>query len=153
MAIHELTKEGYEKLKKRLRYLKEEKYKEVNNKVAAGRRFCDFNEDPVLKNSVDEFMALKKEINDLEYIIHQAKIVENVNRSQVGIGSLVTVKDMSNEEEIQFKIVSSIEADMCENCISEQSPVGKQLMGRKLNDQVEVITPSGVMNFLIAKIE
>lgn len=153
MNKHLLTEAGYKALKEELLYLREEKWKEVSEKVKASRSFCDFNEDPEHRFLVDELASLKKRINDLEYQIDHAEIVKDKNPQKVGIGSLVTVKDEGEEEEMQFKIVSSNESKVCENCISDQSPVGSGLMGQQINDQIEVKTPSGKMDFIIIGIQ
>lgn len=148
-----LTEDGYNTLKKELLYLKEKRWKEVSEKVQESRNFCDFNEDPEYQTSVDEFATLKKKINDLEYIIKQAKIIKNANIREVGIGSIVTVKEMTEKYEMHFKLVSPAESYLSENYISDESPIGKSLIGHKLNDNVIVMTPSGMMHLLITEIQ
>lgn len=148
-----LTGAGYKALEKQLSDLKEKRWAEVSEKVRKGRSFCDFNEDPEYQKSVDELAALKKKINDLEYIIKQAEIVEDTDTQEVTIGSTVTVKNVSEESKMQFKIVSSAEPNLYENHVTEQSPIGQRLLGHKLNDRVKVTTPSGTMELMITEIE
>lgn len=148
-----LTETGYNALKKELLYLKEKRWKEVSKKVQESRNFCDFKKDPEYQISVDEFATIKKKIIDLEYIIKQAKIIKNTNIREVGIGSIVTVKEVTEEYEMQLKIVSSAESYLSENYISDESPIGKSLIGHKLNDNVVVMTPSGMMYLLITEIQ
>ncbi|AZV50819.1 transcription elongation factor GreA [Bacillus halotolerans] len=148
-----LTKAGYNALKKELLFLKKKRWKEVSEKVQESRNFCDFNKDPEYQISVDEFAALKKKINDLEYIIKQAKIIKNANIREVGIGSIVTVKEMTGKYEMHLKLVSPAESHLSENYISDESPIGKSLIGHKLNDDVIVKTPSGMMHLLITEIQ
>ncbi|MDF1997830.1 GreA/GreB family elongation factor [Peribacillus frigoritolerans] len=148
-----LTETGYNALKKELLYLKEKRWKEVSEKVQESRNFCDFKKDPEYQISVDEFATIKKKIIDLEYIIKQAKIIKNTNIREVGIGSIVTVKEVTEEYEMQLKIVSSAESYLSENYISDESPIGKSLIGHKLNDNVVVMTPSGMMYLLITEIQ
>ncbi|MGM0878764.1 MAG: GreA/GreB family elongation factor [Bacillota bacterium] len=148
-----LTEAGYNALKKELLYLKEKRWKEVSKKVQESRNFCDFNEDPEYQISVDELATLKKNINDLEYIIKQAKIIKNTNIREVGVGSIVTVKEVTEKYEMHLKIVSPAESYLSENYISDESPIGKSLIGHKLNDNVMVMTPSGMMHLLITEIQ
>lgn len=148
-----LTKPGYLALKKELFYLREKRWTEVSEKVQKSRSFCDFNEDPEYQISVDELATLKKKINDLEYIIKQAEIIEKPNIREVGVGSIVKVKEMTQKYEMQLKIVSSAELYLSENYTSDESPIGKSLIGHKLNDNVMVMTPSGVIRLLITEIQ
>lgn len=153
MAKQQLTETGYNTLKKELVYLKEKRWKEANEKVQDSRNFCDFDEDPEYQVSVDELATIKRKICDLEYILNQAKIIKNTNREEVGIGSTVTVKEITEKYEMHLKIVSSVESNLSENVISDKSPIGKSLMGHRLNDRVMVMTPSGAMHLLITKIQ
>lgn len=151
-----LTDAGYKTLKEELSYLKGKGLELANSKVRECRSFCDYNEDPEYKKSVDELATLKKKIIDLEDILEQAQIINGKNTLEVQVGSFLTVKEVSedgHENEIQFKIVSVAESHLSKNYISDESPVGKKLIGHKLNECVKIKTPSGMMQLLITEIK
>lgn len=148
-----LTQTGYDALKKKLRHLKENGLKESIKKVYDSRNFCDFNEDPEYQRSIDELTTLKKRIGDLEYTIKKASVIKKSTRQVVQIGSIVTVRELTQNYTMKFQIVSSLELNLSENIISDKSPIGKSLIDHTINETVEVMTPSGMLNLLIIKLQ
>lgn len=137
----QLTREGLVKLKEELRDLKENKRIEATQKIARAREFGDISENSEYDAARDEQSFIEGRIMELEEIVRNAEIVDNIKRSSgslVGIGSKVTLE--SNGKKDEYHIVSSVEADPMSGKISNESPVGKALLGKKVGDEVEVST-------------
>lgn len=136
----QLTKEGLEKLKEELKDLKENKRIEVTQKIARAREFGDISENSEYDAARDEQSFIEGRIMELEELLRNAEIVDNGKTSggEVAIGSKVTIE--SNGDKDEYHIVSSIEADPMLGKISNESPVGKALLGKKVGDEVEVET-------------
>ncbi len=150
-----LTPEGLEKLKERLNYLKSVKRLEVSAKIGEARSYGDLSENAEYEFAREEQATVEAEIFDLENKLKNAKVIDGkkINTSAVGIGCTVTLYDEEFDEEISYKIVGDTESDPANGLISNLSPVGSAILGKKPNEVVSVKTPAGVCNYKILKIK
>ena len=140
-----LTVEGLQKLEEELEYLKTVKRKEVAEKIKEARGFGDLSENAEYDEAKNEQNQVESRIIELENMLKNAAVIDQdeVDIEKVGIGTKVKVYDAEFEEEIVYSMVGSTEADPDKNRISDESPVGKALLGKKVGDEVEVSTPTG----------
>lgn len=149
-----LTQEGLNKLEEELKFLKGPKKMEVAERIKVAREFGDLSENSEYDDAKNEQALLEVKILELENTLRLAKVVEDkVSTRVAGVGTLVTVYDYEFEEEISYGIVGATEVNVAENKISNESPVGNALMGRKKGEEVEVETPGGMMKLKIISIE
>lgn len=149
-----LTKGGYEKLKKELEHLKTVRRRELSKAVSQAREHGDISENAEY-DAAKESLALNEErIRQLESKLAQAHIIdnENISKDQVFIGATVKLKDVDNDEEIEYTLVSELEADYAQGKISVESPVAKALLTRKVGEIVKIEVPAGTLNYKILKI-
>ena len=144
-----LTTDGYAKLEEELKYLKGPKKMEVAERIKIAREFGDLSENSEYDDAKNEQALLEARIQEIEGMLRIAKVVDDgdVSTRKVGIGTQVTVHDYEYDEDITYGIVGATEVDMKNNKISNESPVGKALIGTKKGDEVEVETPGGVMKY------
>lgn len=149
-----ITKEGLEELKQKLDFLKTVKSTEIEQKLKEARGHGDLSENSEYDEAKNEQGKLAAEIAELEASIANAVIVESTNSSssEVGIGSKIKILDMELGEEEIIKIVGYAEANFEEGKISDESPIGMAVMGKKAGDVVEVQVPDGVINMKIVEI-
>jgi transcription elongation factor GreA len=150
-----LTPEGLQNLKDELEHLQTDKRREVAERIKDAREFGDISENSEYDDAKNEQAMLEARIAQLEDRLRAATVVDasEVTKDVVGIGSTVHVKDEKGKS-AQYTIVGSAEANPRELKLSNESPVGRALMGRKRNDEVEVTTPKGdVRRLKITKIE
>lgn len=142
-----LTEEGLAKLEDELQDLKVVKRKEVAAKIKEAREQGDLSENAEYDAAKDEQRDIEIRIEEIEKILKNAEIVtnEDVDANAINIGSTVRIKDLEFDEEMEYKIVGSTEADVLGNKISNESPVGVALIGSKVGDTIEIETPSGEM--------
>ena len=150
-----VTESSYQKLKEELDYLKNVKRKEAAENVGIARAFGDLSENSEYDEAKNEQAKIEAQISELEETINHAKVISDheIQTDMVSVGVSVTVYDMDFDEEVEYQIVSSREVDPLENKISDQSPIGKALIGTKVDDVVSVDVPDGVAKFKIVKIE
>jgi len=150
-----LTTDGYAKLEEELKYLKGPKKMEVAERIKIAREFGDLSENSEYDDAKNEQALLEARIQEIEAMLRVAKVVDDgdVSTRKVGIGTQVTVYDYEYDEEITYGIVGATEVDMKNNKISNESPVGKALIGAKKGDEVEVETPGGVMKYKVLSIK
>ena len=148
------TQEGYDLLVKELNYLKNEKREEIKEAIAVARSFGDLSENAEYDEARNEQAKTEARIVELEELIENALIVDEaaIDASVANIGSTVKVLDMEENEEIEYSIVGSIEADPFENKISDQSPIGKALVGSRVGDVVSVEAPGGTISMKILEV-
>ena len=148
------TQEGYDLLVKELDYLKKEKREEIKEAIAVARSFGDLSENAEYDEARNDQAKTEARIAELEELIENALIVdeEAIDASVANIGSTVKVLDIEEKEEIEYSIVGSIEADPFENKISDQSPIGKALVGSRVGDVVTVEVPSGSISLKILEV-
>lgn len=155
MADVYLTKEAYNELEEKLARMKSEGRVEIANKISFARSFGDISENSEYDAAREEEAILEQEIIQIEETLRNAQIItkSNSNTSVVGVGALLEVYDMEFEENMTLKIMGSIESDPTIGQISNESPLGKALIGKSKNDIVEVSTPAGVQKYKILSIK
>ena len=148
------TQDGYDLLVKELNYLKSEKREEIKEAIALARSFGDLSENAEYDEARNEQAKTEARISELESLIENAIIVDEdaIDTSIANIGSTVLVYDLEEKEEIEYNIVGSIEADPFANKISDQSPIGRALVGNKEGDTVTVEAPGGIIHLEIRKV-
>lgn len=149
-----LTPEGVKNLEAELEYLKVTKRREVAEKIKIARGFGDLSENAEYDAAKDEQGKMEIRIAEIEKMLRNAEIVDesDVDVNVVGICAKVTVLDVEFDEEETFMIVGSTEADPNKNKISDESPIGKALIGHSKGDIVDIDTPGGTIQFKILDI-
>ena len=150
-----LTYTGLKKLEDELENLKVVKRKEVAGKIKEAREQGDLSENAEYDAAKDEQRDIEARIEELEKILKNAEVVveDDVDLDTINIGCTVDVYDKEFEEEIVFQLVGSTEANSLEGKISNESPVGQALMGKKVNDVVDVETQAGVIQYKVLDIQ
>ena len=139
-----LSKEYLEKLEDELEYLKTKRRPEIAEKIKIARSFGDLSENADYDEAKNEQGEIESRIAKVEDMIRNAKTIEvDVNSDEVGVGNTVTVYDEEFDETLDYKIVGTAESDPVKGFISNESPVGAALLGKKKDDRVEVNTPNG----------
>ena len=154
MAEVILTKEGKEELEKRLEYLKLEKRKEITERIKVAREFGDLSENAEYDAAKNEQAMIEGEILEIENKLKYAVIIKEEGKNGVvSLGSKVDfVMADAPDAAFTYEIVGTTEADVEAGRISNESPIGNALLGRKKGDKVSVSTPSGVMEVIVKKV-
>ena len=149
-----LTVEGLKKLESDLDYYRGEKRREVAERMKQAKSFGDLSENSEYDEARIEQAQVEAQIIQWENMLKNARIIDEdeVTTEKVSIGCRVTLFDMEFDEEIEFHIVGSTEANPAENKISNESPVGGALLGSEINQIVEVQVPDGVAKFKVLQI-
>lgn len=149
-----LTYEGLKKLEEELEYLRGTKRKEVAERIKQALSFGDISENSEYDEAKNEQAQIEGRIAQLENMLKHARVIDEdeVNTDKVTLGCKVTLLDIEFDEEVEYMIVGSTEADPSRQRISNESPVGRALMDKKIGDEVEVNVPDGVIRFKILKI-
>ena len=150
-----LTQEGFDKLEEELNYLKTEKRTEIAERIKVARGFGDLSENSEYDEAKNAQAENEQQIAELEAKIRHAKVIDSkeIDTKTVQIGNTVKLYDEEFEEEIEYTIVGSTEVDLAENKISNESPIGKALLGRKKGEVVDVDAPDGIIKFKILAIK
>jgi transcription elongation factor GreA len=150
-----LTREGYEKLKQEIEYLSTDKRAEVAERIRIAREFGDIAENAEYDDAKNEQAMLEHRIALLEERMRDARVIEKseITADVVSIGSHVRLKDVDANETVEYHIVGSAEANPAENKLSNESPVGKAIIGKKKGETVEVAAPRGTLKFKILDIK
>ena len=150
-----LTEEGYAKLKDEIEYLQTAKRREVAERIKEAREFGDISENSEYDDAKNEQAQIEHRIQSLEQKLRNARVVdtEHVSTETVSIGSWVTVKDLKSKNTFEYSIVGSAEADPRNHRLSNESPVGKALLGRKKGEKVTIPAPRGALQYQIVKIQ
>lgn len=149
-----LTQEGYNNLEKELNYLRTEKRAEIADRIKVALGFGDLSENSEYDEAKTAQAENEVRIAELENKIRYAKIIDEseIDTKTVQVGNIVKVYDEEFDEEITYTIVGSTEVDLAQNKISNESPVGAALLGKKKNQEVEVKTPAGTAKYKILSI-
>ena len=149
-----LTYEGLKKLEDELENLKVVRRKEVSQKIKEAREQGDLSENAEYDAAKDEQRDLEARIEELEKILKNAEVVveEEADLDKVSIGCSVKILDCEFDEELEYKIVGSTEANSLKGKISNESPVGKALLGKQVGDTVTVETPAGEFSYKVLSI-
>lgn len=153
MAEVILTKEGKKQLEARLEELKSITRKEVSERIKEARSFGDISENAEYDAAKEEQAKVEGEIAEIEAKLRLATIIEDVDTSVVSVGCTVTLLDLSDNSDLILTIVGTAESDPFNNKISNESPIGRGLLGRKKNEKVEIRVPAGVLNYKIREIK
>jgi transcription elongation factor GreA len=140
-----LTPEGYKQLMGELDRLRTSKRREIAERIAAAREFGEIAENAEYDDAKNEQMMLEHRIAQLEERLANAQVIDTkrVDTSVVSIGSVVRLRDVDAKETVEYFIVGSAEANPAERKLSNESPVGRAIIGRKKGETVEVVTPRG----------
>jgi transcription elongation factor GreA len=150
-----LTPEGHEKLKEEIEYLSTDRRREVADRIRIAREFGDIAENAEYDTAKNEQAHLEARIALLEERLANARVVtkKEIKSGEVGVGTKVRLRDVKANKTVEYHIVGSAEADPAANKLSNESPVGKAIMGRKKGDTVEVAAPRGKLTFKIMDIK
>ena len=140
-----LTPEGYKKLKSELEVLQTDRRREIAERIAAARAFGEIAENAEYDDAKNEQMMLEHRIAQLEERLRAARVIDKkeISKDVVSVGSKVRLRDVAAKETVEYHIVGSAEANPTEQKLSNESPVGKAILGRKKGETVEVATPRG----------
>ena len=149
-----LTEKGLQELEKELEYLKTEGRKDIAEKIKVALSFGDLSENSEYDEAKSEQGKLEARIVELEHMLKNVKIIDedNINTDKVFVGSKVTIKDLETKEKLTYQIVGFAQADPDNGRISDESPVGKALLGKKTGETVHVEVPVGVLSYKIMSI-
>ena len=148
------TKQGYQDLVDELKYLKLTRREEIKEQIAIARGFGDLSENAEYDEARNEQAKVEARIMELESLIENAEIIDEstMDARSISLGSVVKLLDEDYDEEITYSIVGSNQADPLDKKISDQSPIGRALMGRKAGEQVVVTAPAGEIRFRILEV-
>jgi transcription elongation factor GreA len=150
-----LTPEGHEKLKQEIEHLSSDKRREVADRIRIAREFGDIAENAEYDDAKNEQALLEHRIATLEERLRNAKVIDKkqIAKDVVSIGSHVKLRDVDAKRTVEYHIVGSAEANPAENKLSNESPVGKAIIGHKKGETVEVSAPRGSLKFKILEIK
>jgi transcription elongation factor GreA len=150
-----LTPEGYQRLKEEIEYLSSAKRDEVADRIRAARDFGDISENSEYDDAKNEQAMLEARIYALEEKIRSAIVIDSdsITTDKVGVGTKVTLQDMKRGDIVQYHIVGSAEADPSAQKLSNESPVGRAILGHKPGEKVVVQVPQGSRTFKVLAIE
>jgi transcription elongation factor GreA len=148
------TKQGYQDLVDELKYLKLTRREEIKEQIATARGFGDLSENAEYDEARNEQAKVEARIQELEALIENAEIIDEstMDVRSISLGSVVKLYDEDFEEEITYSIVGSNQADPLEQKISDVSPIGRALMGKKAGDSVTVTAPAGELRFKVLEV-
>ena len=148
----QMSKEGYAKLEKELDYLKSIRRAEVAQKLKEARAFGDLSENAEYDEAKNEQGILEANIAEMEKTLENAIIVDNISIHEVGMGSVVELLDMKKNQKKRFQIVGTNEASPVDGKISDESPIGKAVMRKKVGERFTVEAPVGTLEFEVLDI-
>ncbi len=150
-----LTKEGLKHYQEKLAYLKGEKTMEIARRIEVARGFGDLSENSEYDDAKQEQMENEQEKKRIEAILSNYVLIddENLDTDCVRLGQVVVLYDYEFEEDVEYYLVGSSEADPLKGMISNESPVGEAILGKKKGEDVDVQTPGGVVRYQIKDIK
>lgn len=150
-----LTQEGLKKLEEELEYLKSVKRREVAERIKVAIGYGDISENSEYEDAKNEQAFVEGRIITLEKMLRNARIINNeeVDINTVSIGSVVVLKDLEFGDTVEYSIVGTAESDPFQNKISNESPVGKAILGKKKGSIVDVSVPAGTIQYQIVDIK
>ncbi|MBP1536315.1 MAG: transcription elongation factor GreA [Ruminococcus sp.] len=149
-----VSRAGYEKLQEEREYLVTVRRKEVAQKLKEARSFGDLSENAEYDEAKNEQAILESKINELELLIANAIVVEDdeISTDEIGVGSIIKIKDLELNEIENLQIVGTTESDPKNGKISDESPIGKAALRKKVGDVFEVEAPAGILKFEVLEI-
>ena len=154
MERKQMSREGYEKMKAELNRLITVERPEIAQKLKEARSYGDLSENAEYDEAKNDQAQLEAKIQQVQYILDHAEIIEDedINLEEVGMGTVMTIKDVETGEVEELKIVSTNEANFLENKISDESPIGKAAMKKRVGDIFIVETPNGELRYEVVGI-
>ena len=148
------TKQGFQELLDELSYLKLTRREEIKEQIAVARGFGDLSENAEYDEARNEQAKVEARIVELEALIENAEVIDEnaMDTRTISLGSVVKLFDEDEGEELSYSIVGSNQADPLECKISDQSPIGRGLMGKRAGDRISVTTPAGERHFLVREV-
>lgn len=149
-----LTRKGEQQLKDELNELKSVRRREVAEKIKVALSFGDLSENSEYDEAKNEQGIIESRIAEIEQTLAHAQIIddEDISTEKVGIGTTVKLLDLDMNEEMEFKMVGTKEADIDSGRMSDESPIGAAIMGKAVGEEVDVETPGGTLGFKILEI-
>ncbi len=149
-----LTRKGEQQLKDELNELRSVRRREVAEKIKVALSFGDLSENSEYDEAKNEQGMIESRIAEIEQTLAHAQVIddEDISTEKVGIGTTVKILDMDMDEEMEFKMVGTKEADIDSGKMSDESPIGKAIMNREVGEEVEIETPSGAVKMKILEI-
>ena len=149
-----LTQEGYDKLEKELEYLRTDKRAEIAERIKVALGFGDLSENSEYDEAKNAQAENEIKIAELENKVRYAKIIDEseIDTNSVQVGNTIKLHDLEFDEDVEYTIVGSTEVNLAENKISNESPIGRALIGAKKNQIVEAQAPAGIMKYKIISI-
>lgn len=146
-----MTRKGLEEFIEKLEYLKTVKRYEVIERIKTARGFGDLSENAEYDEAKDEQSKVEGEIKEMEAKLPHIKVIDDadIHTDDVSIGSYVTVYDQDYDEEVEYRIVGSTESNILEGKLSNESPVGKALIGTRIGDELVIDVPSGQAHYKV----
>ena len=150
-----MSQERLDALKKELLYLETDKAKEVAEQIKEARSFGDLSENSEYDEAKNEQAKIEAKIEELEEILAHAKVISDheIQTDTVNVGITVVLYDMEYDEDVEYTLVSSREVNLAQGKISDQSPIGKALVGAKVGDVVSVEVPDGIMKYKVKSLK
>ncbi len=150
-----LTPEGMTKLQEEIDYLSTTKREEVAERIKEAREFGDISENSEYDDAKNEQAMLEHRISVLQEKLRRARVIKvtEISTEKVSLGSTVTLKDLAYNEEFTYTIVGSAEADPSNHRLSNESPMGQAILGRKVGETVTVPAPAGSTRYEVVRIE
>jgi transcription elongation factor GreA len=150
-----LTPEGLKKHEDELEFLKSVKRREVAERIKLAISYGDISENSEYEDAKNEQAFVEGRIMTLEKMLRNARIIhgDEINTDMVSIGATVTLRDMEFNQDVTYTIVGSAEADPGNNKISNESPVGRSLLGKSIGSTVDVVVPAGTIQFKVLDIK
>ncbi len=154
MAKMQMSREGFDKLQQELTYLITEKRQEVAQKLKEARSYGDLSENAEYDEAKNDQAILEGKIAELQAMVDNAEVVDDdkISIDQIGMGSVITIRKVGTDTPETLKIVSTNEANFKEKKISDESPIGKAAMKKKVGDVFIVNAPAGEMKFEVLEI-
>lgn len=149
-----LTPQGKKELEEKLEYYKKVRRQEISKQIGEAREFGDLRENAEYDAAKNEQALLEQEILEIEAKLRNGVVInqDKIDTSRVSIGCIVKVYDYNFDEEVEYQIIGSTESNPLKGLISNESPVGKSLLGGKVGDVVSVNTPAGIAKLKILEI-
>jgi transcription elongation factor GreA len=150
-----LTREGYQQLQREIEHLSTTRRREIAERIKLAREFGDIAENAEYDAAKNEQAMLEARIAKLEERLAAARVIEKreISKDVVSVGSTVRLRDVDAKQTVEYRIVGSAEANPAELKLSNESPVGKAIIGHKKGDTVEVTTPRGSLKYKILEIK
>jgi transcription elongation factor GreA len=148
-----LTPEGLKKLEEELEELKTVKRSELAHRLKVAISYGDLKENSEYHSAKDDQAFMETRITQLEKMLKTARVSNSVDTTKVGVGSNVVLNDIEVAEKIEYRVVGPAEADVFNNKVSYESPLGKALMGKKVGDIIKVDAPIGIIKYELLEIK